>query len=158
MENGLTKGLEWDGLPHGLVGSSFPEVLQHTRDVSLPGKQELFELLRKEQKRVNKAPNSFRYNRLIHWKTVGMEPATDGKGIMVMLKWWSGQRKPATSCVRTTINENAQGTLNSVWHMIHKNKYQKDLHMAVLHQASAILWSQKPVVVKKNQTRPPKST
>ncbi|XP_010221159.1 PREDICTED: 60S ribosomal protein L28-like, partial [Tinamus guttatus] len=30
--------------------------------------------------------NSFRYNGLIHRKTVGVEPAPDGKGIVVVLK------------------------------------------------------------------------
>uniref|UniRef100_A0A4X2JXG4 Large ribosomal subunit protein eL28 n=1 Tax=Vombatus ursinus TaxID=29139 RepID=A0A4X2JXG4_VOMUR len=31
-----------------------------------------------------KARNSFRYNGLIHRKTVGIEPAADGKGIVVV--------------------------------------------------------------------------
>ncbi|XP_043834048.1 60S ribosomal protein L28-like [Dromiciops gliroides] len=105
-----------------------------------------------------KARNSFRYNGLIHWKTVGIEPAADGKGIVVVLKRRVGQRKPATSYVRTTINKNAQATLNSVQHIICKNKYRKDLRMATLHRVSAILQSQKPVVEKKKQTCPPKST
>lgn len=37
-----------------------------------------------------KARNSFRYNGLIHRKTVGVEPAPDGKGIVVVLKKRSG--------------------------------------------------------------------
>ncbi|XP_036620578.1 60S ribosomal protein L28-like [Trichosurus vulpecula] len=101
-----------------------------------------------------KARNSFRYDGLIHQKTVGIEPAAHGKGIVVVLKRRAGQRKPATSYVRTTINKNARATLNSVWHI----KYRKDLRMAALRRASAILRSQKPVVVKKKPTRPPKST
>ncbi|XP_043854549.1 60S ribosomal protein L28-like [Dromiciops gliroides] len=105
-----------------------------------------------------KARNSFRYNGLIHRKTVGIEPAADGKGIMVVLKRRAGQRKPAASYVRTTINKNARATLNSVRHIIRKNKYQTDLCMAALRRASAILRSQKPVVVKKKRTLPPKST
>ncbi|XP_043819147.1 60S ribosomal protein L28-like [Dromiciops gliroides] len=96
----------------------------------------------------HKAQNSFRYNRLIHWKTVGIEPATDSKGIVVVLKWQAGQRKPATCYVRTTINKNAWATLNSIWHIICKNKYQKGLCMANLCKTSAILQSQNPVVVK----------
>ncbi|XP_006767882.1 PREDICTED: 60S ribosomal protein L28 [Myotis davidii] len=47
-----------------------------------------------------KARNSFRYNGLIHRKTVGVEPAPDGKGVVVIMKRRSGQRKPATSYVR----------------------------------------------------------
>ena len=44
-----------------------------------------------------KARNSFRYNGLIHRKTAGVEPAADGKGVVVVMKRRSGQRKPATS-------------------------------------------------------------
>uniref|UniRef100_A0A8D0L7M0 Large ribosomal subunit protein eL28 n=1 Tax=Sphenodon punctatus TaxID=8508 RepID=A0A8D0L7M0_SPHPU len=101
-----------------------------------------------------KARNSFRYNGLIHRKTVGVEPAADGKGILVVLK----QRKPATLYERVTINKNARATLNSLRHIIRKNKYRKDLRMAALRRASAILRSQKPVVVKKKRTRTTKAT
>nr|XP_039319779.1 60S ribosomal protein L28-like [Saimiri boliviensis boliviensis] len=44
-----------------------------------------------------KARNYFRYSRLIHHKTVGVESAADGKGVVVVMKRTSGQRKPATS-------------------------------------------------------------
>uniref|UniRef100_A0A8C5Y6J6 Large ribosomal subunit protein eL28 n=1 Tax=Microcebus murinus TaxID=30608 RepID=A0A8C5Y6J6_MICMU len=78
-----------------------------------------------------KARNSFRYNGLIHRKTVGVEPAADGKGVVVVMKRRSGQRKPATSYVRTTINKNARATLSSIRHMIRKNKYRPDLRMGL---------------------------
>uniref|UniRef100_A0A8C2RD01 Large ribosomal subunit protein eL28 n=1 Tax=Capra hircus TaxID=9925 RepID=A0A8C2RD01_CAPHI len=47
-----------------------------------------------------KARNSFRYNGLIHRKTVGVEPAADGKGVVVVMKRRFGrhpqsQRHPA---------------------------------------------------------------
>uniref|UniRef100_A0A8C6AQU5 Large ribosomal subunit protein eL28 n=1 Tax=Monodon monoceros TaxID=40151 RepID=A0A8C6AQU5_MONMO len=67
-----------------------------------------------------KAPNSLRYNGLIHRKTVGVEMAADGKGIVVVRKRRSGQGKPATSYVRTTINENAQATLSKLLSKISK--------------------------------------
>ncbi|XP_059941347.1 large ribosomal subunit protein eL28 isoform X1 [Mesoplodon densirostris] len=82
-----------------------------------------------------KARNSFRYNGLIHRKTVGVEPAADGKGVVVVMKRRSGQRKPATSYVRTTINKNARATLSSIRHMIRKNKYRPDLRMSQCHPA-----------------------
>lgn len=41
-----------------------------------------------------KARNSFRYNGLIHRKTVGVEPAADGKGVVVVMKRRSGERFP----------------------------------------------------------------
>uniref|UniRef100_A0A2I2Z709 Large ribosomal subunit protein eL28 n=1 Tax=Gorilla gorilla gorilla TaxID=9595 RepID=A0A2I2Z709_GORGO len=39
-----------------------------------------------------KARNSFRYNGLIHRKTVGVEPAADGKGVVVVIKRRSGRK------------------------------------------------------------------
>ncbi|XP_068130802.1 large ribosomal subunit protein eL28-like [Hyperolius riggenbachi] len=104
-----------------------------------------------------KARNSFRYNGLIHKKTVGVEPAADGKGIIVVLKKRAGQRKPVTSYEKITINKNSRATLRSVRHIIRKNNYRRDLRMAALRRASAILRSQKPVVVKKKRTRAPKT-
>uniref|UniRef100_A0A8I3X212 Large ribosomal subunit protein eL28 n=1 Tax=Callithrix jacchus TaxID=9483 RepID=A0A8I3X212_CALJA len=44
-----------------------------------------------------KACNSFRYNGLIHRKTVGVEPAADSKGVVVVRKRRSGQRKRTAS-------------------------------------------------------------
>lgn len=38
-----------------------------------------------------KARNSFRFNGLIHKKTVGIEPAADGKGVVVVLKKRAGE-------------------------------------------------------------------
>ncbi|KAB0395509.1 hypothetical protein E2I00_017109 [Balaenoptera physalus] len=72
-----------------------------------------------------KARNSFRYNGLIHRKTVGVEPAADGKGVVVVMKRRSGHT---------------------------------DLRMALIRRASAILRSQKPVMVKRKRTRPTKSS
>uniref|UniRef100_A0A8C3NV07 Large ribosomal subunit protein eL28 n=1 Tax=Cyanoderma ruficeps TaxID=181631 RepID=A0A8C3NV07_9PASS len=76
-----------------------------------------------------KARNSFRYNGLIHRKTVGVEPAPDGKGIVVVLKKRAGQRKPATSYVRVRIRRDARGSLRSLRHLISKNRYRRDLRM-----------------------------
>ncbi|XP_044157888.1 60S ribosomal protein L28-like [Bufo gargarizans] len=104
-----------------------------------------------------KARNSFRYNGLIHKKTVGIEPAADGKGIVVVLKKCAGQCKPATSYEKITINKNSRATLSSVRNIICKNNYRRDLRMAALRRASAILRSQKPVVVKKKRTRAAKT-
>ncbi|XP_060991377.1 large ribosomal subunit protein eL28-like, partial [Dama dama] len=103
------------------------------------------------------ARNSFRYNGLIHRKTVGVEPAVDGKGVVVLMKRRSGQRKPAASYVRTTINKNARATLSSIQHRIRKNKYRPDLRMAAIRRARAILRSQKPVMVRRKPSRPTKS-
>ena len=94
-----------------------------------------------------KACNSFRYNGLIHCKTVGgaggrHQRSRGGDEEEI------GQCKLATSYVWTTINKNAQATLSSIQHMIQKNKYHLDLRMAAIRRASTILHSQKPVMVK----------
>ncbi|XP_028612332.1 60S ribosomal protein L28-like [Grammomys surdaster] len=86
-----------------------------------------------------KARNSFRYNGLIHRKTLGVEPAADGKGVVVVMKHRSDQRKPATSYVRVTIDKNARATLSSIRHMIRKNKCCPDLCIAAIRRTSAIL-------------------
>uniref|UniRef100_A0A8C2SJ43 Large ribosomal subunit protein eL28 n=1 Tax=Capra hircus TaxID=9925 RepID=A0A8C2SJ43_CAPHI len=91
-----------------------------------------------------KACNSFRYNGLIHCKTVGgaggrHQRSRGGDEEEI------GQCKLATSYVWTTINKNAQATLSSIQHMIQKNKYHLDLRMAAIRRASTILHSQKPV-------------
>ncbi|KAL4623139.1 60S ribosomal protein L28 isoform X1 [Arapaima gigas] len=104
-----------------------------------------------------KSKNSFRFNGLVHRKTVGVEPAADGKGVVVVLKKRAGQRKPVSSYERITINKNSRATLSSLRHIIRKNNYRKDLRMAALRRASAILKSQKPVVVKKKRTRATKT-
>ncbi|KAA0719741.1 60S ribosomal protein L28 [Triplophysa tibetana] len=105
-----------------------------------------------------KARNSFRFNGLIHRKTVGVEPAADGKGVVITLKKRAGQRKPATTYEKITINKNSRATLSSVRNIIRRNKYRKDLRMAALRRTSAILKSQKPVVVRKKRTRAAKSS
>uniref|UniRef100_A0A8C9IBS8 Large ribosomal subunit protein eL28 n=1 Tax=Piliocolobus tephrosceles TaxID=591936 RepID=A0A8C9IBS8_9PRIM len=105
-----------------------------------------------------KARNSFRYNGLIHRMTVAVEPAADCKGVVVVTTRRSGQRKPATPYVWTTINKNARATLSSSRHMIRKNKYRPDQRMAAIRRASATLRSQKPVMVKRKRTLPTKSS
>ncbi|XP_006885950.1 PREDICTED: 60S ribosomal protein L28-like [Elephantulus edwardii] len=104
-----------------------------------------------------KACNSFHYSQLIHRKTLRVEPAPDNKRVVVVMKWRSGQRKPATSHMWTTIHKNGRATLSSIRHMIHKNKYRPNLCMATSRRASATLRGQKkPVMVKGKRTRPTK--
>ena len=104
-----------------------------------------------------KSRNSFRYNGLIHRKTLGVEPAPDGKGVLVVLKKRSGQRKPAASYDRISIRRNARATLSSLRHLVRKNRYRPDLRMAALRRASAILRSQRPLLVRKKRARAAKA-
>ncbi|XP_057406580.1 60S ribosomal protein L28-like [Balaenoptera acutorostrata] len=105
-----------------------------------------------------KARSSFRYNRFVHRRTVGVEPAADGKGVVVVMQRRSSQRKAPTSYLRTTINKNARATLSGIRHVIRKNKYRPDFHVAAICRASAGLRSQKPVMAKRKRTRPTKSS
>uniref|UniRef100_A0A8C6DVJ2 Large ribosomal subunit protein eL28 n=1 Tax=Moschus moschiferus TaxID=68415 RepID=A0A8C6DVJ2_MOSMO len=78
-------------------------------------------------------------------KTVGVGPAADGGGVVVVVKRISGRRKPATRSVRTTINKNARASLGSTRHMIRKNKYRPDLRMAaILRSQKQEYWSGLP--------------
>jgi len=56
----------------------------------------------------------------------------------------AGRNKPAKSYVRTTLNRGGRRSLNAIRKTIAKNRYRKDLKMAALRRASAILRSQKP--------------
>ncbi|XP_040493714.1 60S ribosomal protein L28-like [Ursus maritimus] len=102
-----------------------------------------------------KARNSFRYNKLIHCKTVGVAPVAHGRAVVVVMKWRWGPRKPATSYIWTSSSKYAPATLSSIRRMIRKSKYCPDLWMAAIHIASAILHSQKPVMEKRKQPAPP---
>merc|ERR1740137_504738 len=41
-----------------------------------------------------KGRNSYRYNGLVRQRTIGIEPASDGKGVVLVTKKKSGYRKP----------------------------------------------------------------
>ncbi|XP_032449379.1 LOW QUALITY PROTEIN: 60S ribosomal protein L28-like [Lynx canadensis] len=97
-----------------------------------------------------KARNSFFYDGMINHKTVGVEPAAANcKGVVVVIRQRSGQRKPATSYMQT--NKNAQATLSSIRHKKNKN-------IAAIHRTSAILRSQNPVMVKRRHASTTKSS
>merc|ERR1712141_658414 len=46
-----------------------------------------------------KGRNSYRYNGLVRQKTIGIEPASDGKGVVLVTKKKGGYRKPAVKTV-----------------------------------------------------------
>jgi len=96
--------------------------------------------------------NSFRYNGLVHKKVLGVEPAPDGKGVVLVHKKTKNLNKPAKSMVRTTLKHGPRKSLNSVRRFVRCNKYRKDLKMAALRRASAILRSQRPVLIKKRKS------
>ncbi|XP_039102162.1 60S ribosomal protein L28-like [Hyaena hyaena] len=69
-------------------------------------------------------------DRLIRRKAVGTGLLAKGTGVVEGRKQRSGQQKPTTSCVRTTVHKNALATLGSPRLTIRKSKNRPDLHMA----------------------------
>merc|ERR1711931_42677 len=96
-----------------------------------------------------KGRNSYRYNGLVRQKTIGIEPASDGKGVVLVTKKRGGYRKPASRENRVELKSGSRATLSTIRKSIRKGRYRKDLKMAALRRASAILKSQKPIVPRK---------
>jgi len=96
-----------------------------------------------------KGRNSFRYSGLVHKKTVGVEPAATGKGVVLVTRNGNSMRKPAKNYTRVELKGNSRGTLKTIGQSLFKGRYRQDLKMCAVRRASALLRSQKPVVVKK---------
>ena len=98
-----------------------------------------------------KGVNSFRFNGLVHKKTVSVEPKSDGKGVVLVTRKNRTVRRPAKSISRLELKRDARKTLSAIRKVIDEGNYRKDLKMAAIRRASAILRSQKPVIVKKTR-------
>ncbi|XP_071512860.1 large ribosomal subunit protein eL28 [Panulirus ornatus] len=97
--------------------------------------------------------NSPRYNGWCKKKVIGIEPAADNKGIILSHKTSKYQCKPAKNLVKTTIKAGPRRALNSIRRFIRYNRYRKDLKMAALRRASAILRSQRAQPFQKARRR-----
>uniref|UniRef100_H2ZBU9 Large ribosomal subunit protein eL28 n=1 Tax=Ciona savignyi TaxID=51511 RepID=H2ZBU9_CIOSA len=106
-------------------------------------------LIKRNKKQFTREPNnlknknSFRYNGLIHQKTVGVEADPNGKGVVLVMKKPKKCSQPSQSESRVALNKGARSSLRSIKRTIRKNRYRKDLRMAALRRASAIMKSQK---------------
>merc|ERR1711962_211863 len=99
--------------------------------------------------------NTFKFNGLIHRKTVGVEAGKDGKGVVLVTKKFRGvSNKPAKQYNRTELKKDARRTLTSIRHVLKKNNYRRDIKNAALRRASAILRSQKPVMPLRKKRAP----
>ncbi|XP_060593588.1 large ribosomal subunit protein eL28-like [Ruditapes philippinarum] len=96
-----------------------------------------------------RARNSFRYNGLINRKTIGVEPAKDGKGVVLVTKKGGVMGRPGKAFNRIELKKGGRKTLTTIRNSVRKGRYRKDLKMAAVRRASAILKSQKPVAVRK---------
>jgi len=96
-----------------------------------------------------KGRNSFRYNGLVQKKTVGIEPAASGKGVVLVTRTGGSMRKPAKNYKRTELKRNSRSTIKTISRTLFSGRYRKDLKMCAVRRACALLRSQKPVIVKK---------
>ncbi|XP_072393612.1 large ribosomal subunit protein eL28 isoform X2 [Diabrotica undecimpunctata] len=100
--------------------------------------------------------SSYRYNGLIHKKSVGIVDAADKKGFTVVYKKASKQHKPKQNVVKRTMKSGPRRSLHKLKRLLNANKYRTDLTKAALRRASAVLKSQKPLPAKKQKAVPKK--
>ena len=100
--------------------------------------------------------NAYRYNGLVHKKSIGIIPAADKKGFTVVCKKAKAHNKPAKSVVKTTMKAGPRRALHKLRQLVKKNHYRRDLLKASLRRASAVLESQKkPKPSKKTRAKKP---
>ncbi|CAF3168692.1 unnamed protein product [Rotaria socialis] len=87
--------------------------------------------------------NNFRYNGLIHPKIVGVEAAKEGKGVVFSTGSVKNVRKPSKRLHKVQLTKDSRRTLTSIRRTIRKQCYRKDLKMAALRRASALLRGQR---------------
>ncbi|KAK3919852.1 60S ribosomal protein L28 [Frankliniella fusca] len=98
--------------------------------------------------------NSYRYNGLVHKKSVGIVPAADKKGFTVVYKKAKASHKPAKATIKRTMKSGPRRSLTKLRRLIHANHYRRDLLKAALRRASAVLKSQKkPVTSRKARAK-----
>merc|ERR1712018_48792 len=96
--------------------------------------------------------NSFKYNGLVNKKTVGVEPAPSGKGVVLSIRKTKGGRRPAKALSKTTV-QGSRHTIKTIQNTLDANGYRKDLTKAAVKKACALIRSQNTAVVKKNKSR-----
>merc|ERR1712012_663460 len=104
-------------------------------------------LLKRNKREFSKEPNNlksknnFRYNGLVHKKTIGIEASDNNQGVVLVTKKKKCHNKPGSSLTRVQLKGGNRTVLNKVRRTILKNGYRKDLKMAALRKASAIMKS-----------------
>lgn len=99
--------------------------------------------------------NSFRYNGLVHKKTLSIVDAPDKKGFTVAYKKAKKLNKPKQSIVKRTFKTGPRRSLYKLKTLLQANKYRTDLTKAALRRASAVLRSQRPQPAKKQKAKKP---
>jgi len=98
--------------------------------------------------------NTFRLNGLIHPKVVGVETVKDGKGVVFTTGSTKNVRKPAKRFHKVKLTKDSRRTLTSIRRTIRKQRYRKDLKMAALRRASALLRGQRLALTTTTATAP----
>ena len=98
--------------------------------------------------------NTFRYNGLIHPKVVGVEVGKDNKGVTFTTGSTKNIKKPAKRFHKVNLVKDSRRTLTSIRRTIRKQRYRKDLKMAALRRASALLRGQRLTVATAATTQP----
>lgn len=100
--------------------------------------------------------NSFRYNGLVHKRTMGVSASKDKKGFAVEWRTAKGQngRRPAKGMARLALKGGPRRALHTLRRLA---GYRRDLRKAALRRASAVLRSQRKIKPRKPKTQPPTS-
>merc|ERR1712126_366628 len=96
--------------------------------------------------------NSFKFNGLVNKKTVGVEPAPSGNGVVLSIRKTKGGRRPAKALNKTTL-QGSRHAIKTIQNTLGANGYRKDLTKSAVKKACALLRSQNTSVVKKNKSR-----
>merc|ERR1712142_334022 len=98
------------------------------------------------------AINSFKYNGLVNKKTVGIDAAPSGKGVVLAIRKTKGARCPAKALSKTTV-QGSRHAIKTIQNTLGANGYRKDLTKSAVKRACALIRSQNTSVVKKNRSR-----
>merc|ERR1719250_94109 len=96
--------------------------------------------------------NTFKHNGLVNKKTVGVDAAPDGKGVVLSIRKTKGSRRPAKALNKTTV-QGSRHAIKVIQNTLGANGYRKDLTKAAVKKACALIRSQNATVVKKNKSR-----
>uniref|UniRef100_A0A1W7R9R1 Large ribosomal subunit protein eL28 n=1 Tax=Hadrurus spadix TaxID=141984 RepID=A0A1W7R9R1_9SCOR len=99
--------------------------------------------------------HSPRYCGQIHKKAMAVEPHPSGKGVMLLYKKNKYQNRPARNIARVPLTKGARRTMTTTKKFVRSNRYRRDLKMASLRRASAILRSQRPITPKRSLRKKP---
>ncbi|KAK3742066.1 hypothetical protein QZH41_015750, partial [Actinostola sp. cb2023] len=99
--------------------------------------------------------NTYKYNGLVNKKTIGVEQAPSGKGVVLTIRKVKGAvNKPSKMYSSVTLSNDSRRSLKTIKSLCKKNYYREDLVDTAMRRASLLLRSQKPTAgVQKKRSR-----